>query len=143
VDFNLAGRRVGENSTRLFSWHWPGDDGSILQIVTSIINMTMWVIVNAAIAGLPDRRWKIRKLYGCWEEPNGDGSLQSHIVTPFMDNNTAARWVKTAMKLNNAALFCIVCRGKLADCPAGVLMPMHCGRSYHPLHIHPPTSSEG
>jgi len=54
VDPNIAGKRVGENNTQLFSWHWPGDDKSILPIVTSIVDTTILSIVNAAIAGLPD-----------------------------------------------------------------------------------------
>jgi len=32
VDADIAGKRVGENNTQLFSWHWPGDDESILPI---------------------------------------------------------------------------------------------------------------
>jgi hypothetical protein len=59
VDPNIGGKKVGENGTQLFSWHWPGDDESILPIVTSIVHTTILSMVNAAIAGLPDRGWKI------------------------------------------------------------------------------------
>ena len=70
VDPNIAGKRVGENNTQLFTWHWPGDDESRLPIVTSIVDTTSLSIVNAAIAGLPDPSRKIRKLWGRLEEPN-------------------------------------------------------------------------
>jgi len=58
VDPVIAGKRVGETYTRLISWHGPGDDESILLIVTSIVVTTMLSIVNAAIAGLADHSWK-------------------------------------------------------------------------------------
>jgi hypothetical protein len=38
VDLDIAGKRVGENNTQLFAWHWPGDDESTLPIVTSIVD---------------------------------------------------------------------------------------------------------
>jgi len=41
VDPNIAGMRVGENNTHLFSWHWPGDDESIRSIGTSIVDTTI------------------------------------------------------------------------------------------------------
>ena len=41
VDPDIAGMRVGESNTQVFSWHWPGDDESILPIVTSIVDMTI------------------------------------------------------------------------------------------------------
>ena len=59
VDPDIAGKRVGENNNHLFSWCWPGDDELILPIVTSIVNTTILLIVNAAIAGLPDPSRKI------------------------------------------------------------------------------------
>jgi len=40
VDPNIAGKRVGENNTQLFTWHWPGDNESRLPIVTSICQGT-------------------------------------------------------------------------------------------------------
>jgi hypothetical protein len=64
VDPDIAGKRVGENNTQLFSWHWPADDELILLIVTSIIDTTILSIVNAAIAGLPDPSRKIQELWG-------------------------------------------------------------------------------
>jgi len=54
VDPNIAGKRVGENNTQLFTWDWPGDDESILPIVTSIVNTTILSMVNVAIAGPTD-----------------------------------------------------------------------------------------
>jgi hypothetical protein len=62
LDSDIAGKRVGENITKLFSWHWPGDDESILPIVTSIIDTTMLSIMNTAIAILPDPCRKIGEL---------------------------------------------------------------------------------
>jgi len=59
VDPDIAGKRVGENNTQLFSWHWPADDEWILPIVTSIVDTTILSIMNAANAGLPD---PIRKI---------------------------------------------------------------------------------
>jgi len=64
VDPNIAGKEVGENNTQLFSWHWPGDDESILPIVTSFVNPSILSMVNAAIAGLPDPSQKIREIWG-------------------------------------------------------------------------------
>jgi len=100
VDHDIAWKTVGETNSQLFSfsWHWPGDDEYMLPIVTSIINTTILSIINAAIAGLPDPSRKIRELAGCQEDPNGDGGAYAHNVTPIFDNNTAARWVKAAMK---------------------------------------------
>jgi hypothetical protein len=34
VDPDIAGKRVGETNTQLFSWHWSREDESILRIVT-------------------------------------------------------------------------------------------------------------
>jgi hypothetical protein len=59
VDPNIGGKKVGEYCTQLFSWHWTGDDESILPIVTSIVDMPILSIVNAAIGGLPNGSWKI------------------------------------------------------------------------------------
>jgi len=53
--------------------------------------------MNAAMAGLPDPSRKIQEVWGCLDEPNGDGGLYAHNVTPIFDNNTAARWVKPAI----------------------------------------------
>lgn len=54
MDPDIAGMRVGENNSQLCSWHWPGDDESILLTVTSFVNTTIVSIMSAAIAGLPD-----------------------------------------------------------------------------------------
>jgi hypothetical protein len=143
VDPDIAGKRVGENNTQLFSWHWPGDDESILPIVTSIVDTTILSIVNAAIAGLPDPSRKIRELWGCLEEPNGDGGPYARNVTPIFDNNTAAGWVQAAMKLSNPTLFCVVYRGQQADGTDGAQTPMRGGRSYLPLDdILPPPAED-
>jgi len=77
VDAKFAGKRVGEYNTQLFSWHWPGDDESILLIVESIVDTTILSIQNAAISGLPDPSRKIRELWGCREEPNSHGGPYS------------------------------------------------------------------
>jgi len=90
VDSDIAGKRLGENITQRFSWHWPGDDESILPIVTSIVDATMSLVLNAAIASLPDPSRKIRELSGSLEEPIRDGGLYACNVTPIFDNNTAA-----------------------------------------------------
>jgi hypothetical protein len=90
VDPDIAGKRVGENNTQLFSWHWPGDYESMLLIVTSMVNMTIFSVVNAAMASLSDPGRKFRQLWGCLKEPNGDHGPYARNVTPVFDNNTAA-----------------------------------------------------
>jgi hypothetical protein len=87
-------------------------------------------IVNAAIASLPDPSRKIREVWGCLEESNGDGGPYARNVTPIFDKNTAARWVKAAMKLSSPTLFCVVYRGQQADGTDGAQTPMRGGRSY-------------
>jgi len=103
VDPDIAGKRVGEYNTQLFSWHRPGDDESTLPIVTSIVDTTIYSIVNAAIAGLPDPSQTIRELWGHLEKPNGDGGPYARNVTPIFDNNTAAGWVKAVMMVRRSA----------------------------------------
>jgi len=56
---DIAGKRVGENNTQLISWHWHGDDESILLIVSFIVDMTILPTANALTAGLPDPNTKI------------------------------------------------------------------------------------
>jgi len=97
-------------------------------VITTILS-----IVNAAIAGLPDPIRKIRELWGCLEEHNGDGGPYSHHGTSIFDNNTAAGWVTAAMKLGNPTLLCVVYRGQQADGRDGAQMPLRGGRSYLPL----------
>jgi len=133
VDPDIAGKRVGQNNSQPFPWHWPGVDESIVLIGTSIVDSTILSIVNAAIAGPPDPSRIIRELWRCMEEPNGDCSPYTCNVTPIFDNNTAARWVKVLMKLSNPTLVCVVYRGQQADCTADAQMPMRGGRSYLPL----------
>jgi hypothetical protein len=143
VDPDFAGKKVGENNTQPFSWHWPGDDESILPIVTSIIDTTILSIVNAATLHLPDPSRKIQELWGCLEKPNGDGGPYARNVTPIFDNNPAARWVKVAMKFSNQMLCCVVYRGQQSDSTDGAQTPMYCGRSYLPLDdILPPPAED-
>jgi len=42
VEPDIAGKRAGESNTEQLSWHWPGDDESILLIFALIIDMTIW-----------------------------------------------------------------------------------------------------
>jgi hypothetical protein len=143
VDPDIPGKRVGENNTPLFSWHRPRNDECILLIVTSIVNTTILSIVNAAIAGLPDPSWKIRELWGCMEEPNGDGGPYAYYITPIFNITTAAGWVKVAMKLSNPKLCCVVYRGQQADGSDGAQTSMHGGRSYLPRDdILPPPAED-
>jgi hypothetical protein len=98
VDSNIAGKRMGELNTKLFSWDWPGDYELILLIVASIIDTTILRIGKAVMAGLPNTSWKIREHWGRQEDPNGDCCLYTHMVTSIFDNNTAAGWVQVAIK---------------------------------------------
>lgn len=107
-DPDIAAKRVGENTTLLLSCHWPGGDESICPIVISIIDITIWSIVNAAISGLPDSSQKIRVLWGCREQADGDGGLSARNDTPIIPNNTAAGCVMAAMNFRNERHFCIV-----------------------------------
>jgi hypothetical protein len=59
VNPNIAGKRMVENNTQLFSWHWPRYDESKLLIVTSTVDTTIFSTVNSAIGGLPDTSRKI------------------------------------------------------------------------------------
>jgi len=59
---DLAGRRVSENNTQLFSWDWPQVDESILPIVPSMVDTNILRISNAAIARL---RYPARKSGSC------------------------------------------------------------------------------
>jgi len=75
VDSEVAGKTVGENNTKLYSWHRPGDEELMLLIVTSIVNTTIVSMVNAAIASLSDARWKIRQLWCYRAQPTGDNGF--------------------------------------------------------------------
>jgi len=143
VDPDIAGKRVGENNTQLFSWHWPGDDKSILLIVTSIVDTTILSIVNAAIAGLSDPSLKIRELWGYLENLDGDGGPSARNVNTIFHNNTAAGWVKAVLKLTNPMHFRVVYCGQQADSTAGAQTPVHGGRNYLPLDdILPPPAED-
>jgi len=138
TDPNIAGKRMAETSSQQFSWCWPGDDESILSIVTSILDSTILWIMNVAIASLPDPSWKIHDLWGCLKEPNRDRGLYAWNVTPIFDINKAAWWVNAAMETNNPTLFVVVYRGQQDHCTAGARMPMCGGCSNIALHILPP-----
>ena len=100
-------------------------------------------IVNTAIAGLPDPTRKIRELWGCQEESNGDGGPYTRIVTLIFDTNCAAGWVPPAMKLINPTLFWVVHHGQQADGTAGAQTPRGGGRSNLSLDvIHPPAAED-
>jgi len=105
VDPDVAGKRVGENHTQIFSWHWTGDDELRIPIITSIVYLTMLSIVNTVITSLPDSSQTIQKHWGCWDKLNDAGGPHRRTVTPIFDNNTAAGWVPLAMKLKNQILF--------------------------------------
>jgi hypothetical protein len=62
VNPNIGGQRVGENHIELLSGNWPGDDESMLPIVTSIVNTTINSIVNVAIASLAHLCETIRQI---------------------------------------------------------------------------------
>jgi hypothetical protein len=132
-DSDIAAKRVGETNTQLFSWHWPGNNELILPIVTSIVDRTILSIVNAAIASVPDPSQKIQEPWGCREEPNVDGGLYTRNITPIIDNNTAARWVQAAIKLNKQTLFLRHYRGQQSYGTAGAQTPMCGGPRYLPL----------
>jgi hypothetical protein len=59
VDPDIAGKRVSEYNSQLFSWLRTGDKESKLPIVTSTIDTTMLANVNAAMAVLAHPSQKI------------------------------------------------------------------------------------
>ena len=139
MDPDIAGKRVDEHSTQLLSWHWAGDDESIVPMITSFVAATILSIVNATIAGLPDRSGTIPELWGCRQVPNGDGCPQARNVTPIFVNNTSAGWVQVVMKLINPTHFYVVYHGQHANGTSGAQMRMLGGHSYLPLdEILPP-----
>jgi hypothetical protein len=143
VDPDIAWKRVGENNKQLISWHWPGGDVSILPIVISVVDTTILSIVNPGNTGLADLSLKIGEIWGCLEEPNGDGGLYACNITPIVDKNTAAGWVKGAMKLTNLTLCCIHYRGQKANSINGAQTSIHCGSSYLPAdYILPPPAED-
>jgi hypothetical protein len=96
--------------------------------------------MNAVMACLPDPSRKIQELWGCLEEPNGDGGPYGRNDTPIYNNNSAAGWVKGVIKWSNPTLFCVVYRGQQADGMDGAQTPMCGGCSYLPLDdiVQPP-----
>jgi hypothetical protein len=105
VYWNIAWKRVEENNTQLISWHWVGDDESMFPIVTLIIHMTIFSIVNTEITSLPDPSRKFRDLWVCWEKANADGSPYYCNVNSVFNPNTGVGLIKAAMKFSNPALF--------------------------------------
>jgi len=94
VDPDIAGKRVIEHNTQLFSGHWCGDDESILPIVTSVAEKIILSIVNAANTSLPDSSHKFRERWGCREGPEGDGSPYACHVTRMFDEKFFCRMGK-------------------------------------------------
>jgi len=104
-------------------------------------DMTILSIVNSAIASLPDLSRRLQELFGCREEPIGDGGQHTHNVTSILDNNTAAGWVKAAMKWFNPLLLRISYCGQQADGTSAAQILMGGGCGYLPLDdiLRPPT----
>lgn len=133
VDFDIAGKRVGRNTTQQFSSCWPGDNKLRISIVSLIIDVAIVSIVNAAIASLPDSSQTFQELRGFLEQPYVDGGLPTSDVTSIFNNTTAAGWVKAVMKLANPTLFWVTDQGHLADTTSSTQMPMHGSHSNIPL----------
>ena len=129
VDPDIAWKRVGNSNPQRQLWQWPGDDNSILRIVTLILDMTALSFLNVAISGLPYPGRKIPELWGGLEEPDGDNGPYAHTGTPILDYKSAAGWVILAMMYWNRMLFCIVYRGQQADDTAGAETSIRGGRS--------------
>jgi len=130
VDANIAGKEVGENNLKLFSGHCLGDDDSMHLTVISIVDTTIWSIVNRALANLPDPFQIIGELWGCQEELIGYGGPHTHNVTPIFIYNTGARCGRPVMKLHIPTRYTIVYNGQQAGSTSGALMPIHAGHSY-------------
>jgi len=135
VDPDIAGKRVGENNTQQFSWHWPGDDESIHLMLTSVVHTTISSIVIAAIGGLPDPCRKIRALWGGQEEPTGDGGPHACNDTLILDISPAARCVMAGIKFINPTIFWLLYHGQQAKGTSGAQTLMRGGRSYDPLDV--------
>jgi len=143
VGQDIAGKWVGENNTQQFSLHWPGDDISILLRVTSIADPTILLVVNAVIPGLPLPSWKIRKHWGCLEEPTADSAQHIWNGTPIIDNNEGARWEKGTMKLHILWLVGIVDRSQHANGTSDAETDMRGGCCYFPpYNVLPPPAHD-
>jgi hypothetical protein len=74
---------------------------------------------------------------------NGDGCLYASNVTPFVDKNTAPRWVIVATQLSGPTPICVVYLGQPADITVGERTPICGGRSQYPLNnILPPQAED-
>ena len=143
VYLDIAGKGVGENNTQLFALNWPGDEESILRIVTTIVDMTILSIGNSTITSLPVHCQKIRDGRGFWEESNGDGGQHTWNNTPTININTAAGWAKAGWELNNTELFSVVHLGQQAHSTSDAQRPTHSACSYLPLDdILPPPAED-
>ena len=98
--------------------------------VISIVDTTIWSIVNRALANLPDPFQIIGELWGCQEELIGYGGPHTHNVTPIFIYNTGARCGRPVMKLHIPTRYTIVYNGQQAGSTSGALMPIHAGHSY-------------
>jgi hypothetical protein len=98
VDPDIVGNRVGEFNTLQFIWRQPEDGEYLLVAATPMVDTTNMSIVNAAIDAPPGSSCIFREHWGCGQEPDGDGGPYARSVTPILDNNTAAGWVKAAVK---------------------------------------------
>jgi len=83
--------KVSGPKSHIVQWHSPQNDYSILQIVISIVNMTILSIVHAAMARRSNSSRNIDELLGCQQEPTGNGVWHVHNVNPIFNNNSAAR----------------------------------------------------
>jgi hypothetical protein len=90
--------------------------------------------VNVVIACLAHPRRKICELWGCQEDTIGDGGWYTCNVSRIFNNNSAAGWIKVAIKLSNPMPFCVVYHSQQADRKAGRQILMDGGHSYHPAH---------
>jgi hypothetical protein len=81
LDSNVSGQRVGENNTPQFSLHWHWNGEWILPIVTSFVDLSSVSIINAVFRGVQNPSLTIRELWGCQEEPTGNGHLHAQIFT--------------------------------------------------------------
>jgi hypothetical protein len=98
MDSDIAGKKVGGNTTQMLTWHCAGDDEMIYPIGISIVDMTIFSIVNAAISCLVEPSWNISAHWGCQVEADGDGGPYAREVAPIFHYNTAAGCIKAAMQ---------------------------------------------
>jgi len=99
MDPDIAVKRLCQNTTEVHSCHCPADHESWIPILTSIVDMTTFSIMNSAIARFADPRPEVCGYWRCWEKSNVHYGLHSSNVTPIFNEHTAAGWVKLVMKL--------------------------------------------